>query len=188
MASRDTIKKAYRDLAKQYHPDLNPENPHLAQGRMKDLTEAYDVVNDPDQRREYDGQPQFQLRVPSEFQRTPPGGSGSRNRRSSLWDKLRLLFARPSDRKRGAADRSDFHMHFSAGVTCAQFPGGKLLGQAEVDFSRAVELKPDSHDAAYDLGLVYYWQGKYREALTRFKSLADDANARRMCELLQAYE
>src|SRR5580693_6585717 len=46
------IKKAYRKLAKHYHPDLNP-NPDAAQ-RFREITEAYDTLTDPDRRRRYD--------------------------------------------------------------------------------------------------------------------------------------
>ena len=46
------IKKAYRKLAKQYHPDVN-DNPDAAE-RFRELTEAYDTLIDPDRRRRYD--------------------------------------------------------------------------------------------------------------------------------------
>src|SRR5215470_16191587 len=46
------IKRAYRKLAKQYHPDVN-NNPDAAE-RFRELTEAYDTLTDPDRRRRYD--------------------------------------------------------------------------------------------------------------------------------------
>ena len=52
-ADADTIKKAYRKLARKYHPDANPDDPS-AEERFKSISEAYRVVSDPEQRKRYD--------------------------------------------------------------------------------------------------------------------------------------
>ncbi|MBA3553639.1 MAG: molecular chaperone DnaJ [Gemmatimonadales bacterium] len=52
-ASQDEIKKAYRRLAKQYHPDANPNNPS-ASDRFKEISEAHAVLSDADKRKQYD--------------------------------------------------------------------------------------------------------------------------------------
>ena len=52
-ASPDEIRKAYRKLAKQLHPDLNPGKPE-AEARFKTVTAAYDLVSDADKRARYD--------------------------------------------------------------------------------------------------------------------------------------
>jgi len=52
-ASETEIKKAYRRLARTHHPDANPEDPH-AEERFKELTEAYEVLSNPESRRAYD--------------------------------------------------------------------------------------------------------------------------------------
>ncbi len=52
-ASEDDIKKAYRTLAKKYHPDLNPDNKE-AEAKFKELNEAAQVLGDPENRKKYD--------------------------------------------------------------------------------------------------------------------------------------
>lgn len=52
-ASEEDIRKAYRKLAKQYHPDYNPNNKQ-AEERFKEINEAYEVLSDPKKRAHYD--------------------------------------------------------------------------------------------------------------------------------------
>jgi len=52
-ASTDEIKKAYRRLARKYHPDLNPGD-KTAEQKFKEINEAYEVLGDPKKRTEYD--------------------------------------------------------------------------------------------------------------------------------------
>ncbi|MCK7528678.1 MAG: DnaJ domain-containing protein [Ignavibacteriales bacterium] len=52
-ASKDELKKAYRKLAMQYHPDRNPNNKE-AEEKFKEAAEAYEVLNNDDKRARYD--------------------------------------------------------------------------------------------------------------------------------------
>lgn len=66
-ATDDEIKKAYKKLAKKYHPDLNHDDPKTAEQKMKEINVAYDILKDPQKRAQYDqfGHAAFQ-----------PGGGG----------------------------------------------------------------------------------------------------------------
>lgn len=53
-ATEDEIKKAFRKLARKYHPDVNKDNPKEAEEKFKEANEAYSVLSDPQKRAQYD--------------------------------------------------------------------------------------------------------------------------------------
>lgn len=71
-ASQDDIKKAYRKLAREYHPDANP-NDKKAEEKFKEISEAYEVLSDPEKRKQYD-----QLGADwHKYQQAGAGGNGA---------------------------------------------------------------------------------------------------------------
>lgn len=67
-ATDDELKKAYRKLAKKYHPDANPDDKAGAEAKFKEVNEAYENLSDPQKRKMYD---QFGTTDPQGF-----GGAG----------------------------------------------------------------------------------------------------------------
>ncbi len=68
-ASADEIKQSFRKLARKYHPDVNPDD-KTAEGKFKEVSEAYEVLSDADKRKKYDQYGQY-------WQQASRGGGGS---------------------------------------------------------------------------------------------------------------
>src|SRR5919107_2796488 len=83
-ASEEEVKKAYRSLAKQLHPDRNKDNPNAAK-RFGEITQAYDLLSDKDKRARYDrgeideeGNPKMPFGYGGAGMRGGPGGGYQR--------------------------------------------------------------------------------------------------------------
>ncbi len=82
-ATKDEIKKAYRQKAKEYHPDLHPDDPQAAE-KMNEINEAYDMLNNPEkyEKRQQSYQRQSDPYGSSQGRYYGPYGTGSYGNRS----------------------------------------------------------------------------------------------------------
>ena len=106
-ASAEDIKKAFRRLARKYHPDVNPGD-KKSEEKFKEINEAYEVLSDADKRRKYD-----MLGPNWQEQFGYPSGAGGRTsgfRNSSMYnstgfsDFFETLFGRPTSTTRKAGE------------------------------------------------------------------------------------
>ena len=128
-ASADEIRKAYRKLAREHHPDANAGDPK-AEERFKEISHAHDVLSDPDKRREYDAA------LPSAAAR--PTAAAARRRRRRRRGRLRGLRrhvlvdlprggtapGRPGEpaARRGADVEVEVNLNFEQAMRGAQVP------------------------------------------------------------------
>src|SRR4028119_1995516 len=75
-ADEKEIKKAYRKLARQYHPDINPNNKG-AEAKFKEINEAYQVLSDEEKRKLYDQWGETFDKIPPGYNGPPPGAGGA---------------------------------------------------------------------------------------------------------------
>src|SRR5216683_2430767 len=80
-ASEDEIKKAYRKLARQYHPDRNPGDKQ-AETNFKEVQDAYDILSDKQKRGQYD---QFGFAGPNAFAGSGPSGRAGPGSQTFRW-------------------------------------------------------------------------------------------------------
>lgn len=144
-ASQEEIKKAYRKLAKKYHPDKNPGNKE-AENKFKQINEANEVLGDPEKRKKYDQLGASWDRFGQEGTYTgsnPFGGSGNQSGHTFFGGDLNDLFGRSS----GSSGFSDFFEtffgrgersgHFGQGYSGSRFKGQDFETEMEISLEEA---------------------------------------------------
>lgn len=163
IATPDEIRKAYRELSKKYHPDLNPGMKAASDEKMKELVAAYNVLNAKDKRKEYDAQPWFLFRKNAKGREKIGKGDFKGNKppkKEGFLTKLLATIRKPAEK--GGLDPKQADVHFMLGVSMAE--SDNFLDQAKAEFSKALEYDPKHHEAAYNLALTHYKNGEFDEA------------------------
>ena len=133
-ASPDDIKKSYRNLAKKYHPDANPNN-KSAEEKFKEISEAYYVLSDSKKRRDYDS---FKS---SGFSQRAGGGSAQGFQGAQGFDYDEILRMFRGAQGGGGAGGGHFRVHRSGPMNIFEglFGSGGPEGYEEADEGSASE-------------------------------------------------
>ena len=106
-AGEDEIKKAFRQKAKQYHPDTNPDNP-TAEARFKEVNEAYEILSDDEKRSAYNRYGENWQHYQGFNGQNPFGGAGGQVRTDDMSDIFETMFGGGGSRHRGGAGFGGF--------------------------------------------------------------------------------
>lgn len=155
-AKADDIKKAFRKLARKYHPDVSKE--HDAVARMSEVNEANAVLSDPEKRAAYDNlEKQTHAQGGQEF-RPPPN-----------WD-AGFEFSNGADTGGDGADYSDFFEQLFGQATRSHRAGARGGRSAGAPAS----LRGQDHHAKIELDLLDAYQGAERTITLRSARLDDE--------------
>jgi len=193
-AQPDEIKKAYRMLSKKYHPDLNPDMKTVSDEKMKELVEAYNMLNDSQKRKTYDKQPQFQAKRFAKSSARPKPDKAAFTKKPQYTKEPSLLerLLSPFLKKDAAGeagpgfDPKQADVHFTLGLSMAE--SETFYDQAKGEFKLTLKLDPKHKEAAYNHALMCYKLGEFEEARISFQKCLqldpDDQMARKMLTLL----
>ncbi len=191
VATPDEIKKIYRKVSKDYHPDTHQDIAAAAQEKMKECTAAYEVLSNKTKREDYDQQPHFKPRSPKGFSGKIPTKmylDKSADKAPGLLEKLMGLFVKVEQKPK--KDSAAARTHFTMGLTLTEKEA--FYADAREEFARAMKADPDFMEAAYNYGLMSYKLGMFDEARVGFQKATRinprDHYSRLMLDLLRPVE
>ena len=175
-ATDEEIKKAYRELARKYHPDNYHDNPlaDLAQERMKENNEAYEAIQSA-RKNGYTGASSgygYQGGYQGGYQNAYQGGY--QNARPSTYQRVRAIIQQGdlnlAEELLNAADDRNGEWNFLKGVICAR---RGWADEAHTYFSTAVQMEPDNPEFRQALDRSEGRQTTYRPQGFRSITTAD---------------
>lgn len=189
MSSEEDIKRAYRSGSKKYHPDLNPDLKLFSEEKMRELVEAYEVLSDPERRKEYERQLHLQIRKSrrSASLVKMPKKTAFKKEESLLERVFSPFMKKKPDEGKTQLSPQDADLHFTLGLSMAE--NEVFYDQAIDEFKIALRYDPSYPEAQWNLGIMYYRKGQFDEAVVCFQKVLilnkEDAAAKKMVELLR---
>ena len=196
-ASDEEIKRAYRKLAKQYHPDLNPGDEAAAK-KMQQINAAYDQIKNPEkyqqQQQQTGGYGGYNPYDPFGFgsyggyqQRSYSGSEGSDNYQTAAYNYIRYGRYQEALNALGSApDRNARWYYLSA---LAHDGLGNQVTALE-HIRRAVSMEPDNQEYLRTLELIEHGDAGYRQRAGGFRGFqmhADPCSSLCLCYLAQLF-
>ncbi|MGC2129691.1 MAG: DnaJ C-terminal domain-containing protein [Candidatus Aquilonibacter sp.] len=134
-AAEKDIKSAYRKLARKWHPDANPDNTKAAEEKFKEISEAYEVLGDPEKRKKYDA-------LGSDWQRAARQAEQQREYHRTYNDSDYSGFDFNTGTAGGAGPSgfSDFFDMFFSGIGRRQSAQSTSFSQRGQDLETTIEL------------------------------------------------
>lgn len=129
-AAEKDIKSAYRKLARKWHPDANPDKAKEAEERFKEISEAYEVLGDPEKRKKYD------VLGPNWQQAAQQAEQQRRYRTDVNGEEFEFDFGGPG----GPSGFSDFFDVFFSGIGRRTAPGAPGMARRGQDLETSIEL------------------------------------------------
>jgi len=165
-AGQEDIKNAYKRLVIEYHPDKYRNNPlqSLAEEKLKDINEAYEVLSNPEKRKAYEqgnftGTDPDEIKIITFFQK----GRDFLDRRQ--FDSARTEFEHVLD-----IDPNIIDAHYMIGLC---YMGQENFDRARSSFEKILNIEPDMAEAHYMIGLCYVRQERFEPARTAFEKVTD---------------
>jgi curved DNA-binding protein len=153
-ATEKEIKSAFRKLARQYHPDVNPDDPQ-AEAHFKEINEAYEVLGDPEKRAKYD-------QLGADWQRWQGAGGQPGDYDWSRWtttpggERVHVRYGTPQDLEDLFGDSSPFSDFFTSvfgGLGGMRRPGGRVGFEG---FDRPRRGQDLEHEVEINLAEAYH--------------------------------
>ena len=183
-STKEKIQENYRNLSKRFR--------EMSDKEQREIIAALKVLENDDQRKEYDAQPQFQIRKTSPKLANVGPKKQSAEKQPFKWgiplmEILLMPFKGEKEEKEEQTNEEKANFHFSNGVLMAE--NVTQLPAAKTEFESIVKLVTGVREAHYNLGLVLYRLGRYSEAVKQFKQCLEieskDNHAKKMIALLE---